>query len=287
MNTPSFPAWIRRSWSSGAAHQEVKDLLDGMHLHTVCQSAHCPNQAECWGRRTATLMILGKTCSRHCKFCAVNSGQPEPVDAAEPEHAAEAVARLQLKHAVITSVTRDDLPDGGAAHFAATVRAIKEKTPETTVEVLVPDFGGDTVAIQCVLDARPEVFGHNIETVERLHPQMRDRRSSYAVSLAVLRIASAYGSSSHIKSGFMVGCGETEEEVRATLQNLRETGCAVVSIGQYLQPTAKHYPVVEYITPEQFSEYEAMAYAMGFAFAVAGPFVRSSYRSDELLHKKE
>ena len=243
MHASTFPEWIRRSWPMGKEVKEVKELLEGLHLHTVCQSAHCPNQAECWTRRTATLMILGNACTRHCRFCAVNPGTPPPMDPDEPENVAEVVARLGLRHAVITSVTRDDLPDGGADHFARTITAIKERTPETTVEVLTPDFSGDPGAIGRVLEASPAVFGHNLETVRRLHPVLRDPRSSYERSLEVLRTAAARATDTFVKSGLMVGCGETAEEVRGSLEDLRRAGCSVVSIGQYLRPTPKHFPV--------------------------------------------
>lgn len=278
-----FPEWIRRPWPSGAAFNEVKGLLDGLDLHTVCQSAHCPNQSECWGRKTATFMVLGNVCSRHCTYCAVNSGRPEAPDLEEPAKIAEAVRRLGLKHAVLTSVTRDDLPDGGAAHIADSIRAIKKISPGTTVEVLVQDFNNDTSAIDRVCAAGPEIFSHNIETVERLHPRLRDRRFSYAGSLGVLRAAKPLLPGGFIKSAFMLGCGETPEEIRQTLRDLAAAGCEAVSIGQYLQPTRKHQEVERFVTPEEFAEYECYAREIGFAFAVAGPFVRSSYRSEDLL----
>jgi lipoic acid synthetase len=261
----------------------MKALMGDLNLHTVCQSAHCPNQAECWGRRTATFMVLGNTCTRHCRYCAVNSGRPEAPDVDEPANIAESVRRLGLKHAVLTSVTRDDLPDGGADHIARTIEAIKDVSPKTTIEALVQDFRAEEAPIQRVLDARPEVFSHNIETVEALFTSLRDRRFTYAQSLDVLRMAKGMAHGGFIKSSFMVGCGETADDVRQTLQDLLETGCDAVAIGQYLQPTPKHQAVVEYVTPEQFEIYQAEAYALGFAFAVAGPFVRSSYRSEELL----
>ncbi|HPO15975.1 MAG TPA: lipoyl synthase [Candidatus Hydrogenedentes bacterium] len=283
MNQPAFPTWIRRTWPSGASHQEVKRLMGELHLHTVCQSAHCPNQGECWSRRTATFMILGNVCSRNCHFCAVQPGRPSEVDLEEPDHVAEAIKRLALRHVVITSVTRDDLPDGGAEQFAQTIAAIRAYSPETTIEVLTPDFDGDHDALKQVLDAAPEVFSHNIETVARLHPILRDRRANYRRSIEVLAAARKYSSKSIIKSGFMAGCGETDVEVRQTLNDLLNAGCQAVSIGQYLQPTPNHYPVAAFISPEQFTTYEKMAYDLGFTFAVAGPFVRSSYRSEELL----
>ena len=284
MSVKRFPHWIRRSWPSGAPAEEMKALLGGLKLHTVCQSAHCPNQAECWGRRTATLMILGNTCTRHCTFCAVNTGHPAPPDPEEPAHVAEAVARLGLRHVVVTSVTRDDLPDGGADHFARTVEAIKTRLPETTVEVLTPDFYAEPAPIRRVLDSGAEVFGHNIETVARLHPRMRDRRFTYALSLEALSVAAAgAGAGQYIKSAFMLGCGETDAEIQTTLADLLQAGANVVSLGQYLRPSAKHHAVDQYVSPEKFQSYERMAYDMGFTFAVAGPFVRSSYRSEELL----
>ncbi|MFP4501931.1 MAG: lipoyl synthase [Candidatus Hydrogenedentota bacterium] len=278
-----FPSWIRRSWPSGDSFREVKDLLAGATLHTVCQSAHCPNHAECWARRTATVMVLGNVCTRHCTYCAVNSGRAPAPDPQEPAEVAEAARRLGLKHMVITSVTRDDLPDQGAAHIAATIRAVKRVTPQTTIEVLVQDFNQDEASIATVLAAKPEVFSHNIETVERLFPAMRDRRFTYAGSLECLRIARRLAPDTIIKSAFMLGCGETTADVHATLADLYAAGCEAVSMGQYLQPTPKHRPVTAYISPEQFAACEQQAYAMGFAFAVAGPFVRSSYKSEALL----
>lgn len=278
-----FPEWIRRSWPSGTAFRDVKDLIGDLDLHTVCQSAHCPNQAECWGRRTATFMVMGNVCTRHCTYCAVNSGRPDSLDLQEPDKIGQAVQRLGLRHVVITSVTRDDLPDGGAQHIADTIRAIQAHNTDTTIEVLVQDFNGDRGAIGTVQAARPEVFSHNIETVQRLHPKMRDRRFTYEQSLEVLRIAKDLADGRHVKSAFMLGCGEDAADVEATLRDLRATGCDAVSIGQYLQPTPKHHPVVSFVAPEQFKEYEVLAYELGFLFAVAGPFVRSSYRSEDLL----
>jgi lipoic acid synthetase len=282
-STQQFPPWIRRTWPSGASFQEVKDLLGDLKLHTVCQSAHCPNQAECWGRKTATFMVLGNVCTRHCTYCAVHSGKPQEVMPEEPEQIAEAVVRLGLKHTVLTSVTRDDLPDGGADHIARSIQCIHERSRETTVEVLVQDFNADVDAIRRVLQAKPEVFSHNIETVERIHPKLRDRRFGYRQSLEVLSIAARHADGAWIKTGLMVGCGETREEVLQTLQDLHNAGCQAVSIGQYLQPTGRHHNVDRFVTPEEFASYETAAYEIGLAFAVAGPFVRSSYRSEELM----
>jgi len=278
-----FPEWIRRQWPSGDAHREVKALLEGLDLHTVCQSAHCPNQGECWNRRTATFLVLGNVCTRHCAFCGVTHGQPLPVDADEPAKVAEAAARLGVKHVVITSVTRDDLEDGGAVHIAMAVTAVKTRNAGATVEVLVPDFGGDAAAIATVVESGPEIFGHNIETVERLHPQLRDRRYAYRRSLDVLQTARRLKPDGFVKSAFMLGCGETVEDVLGTLRDLRAAGCDAVAMGQYLRPRSENSPVAEYVTPEQFTFYEDAAREMGFLFAVAGPFVRSSYRSADLL----
>lgn len=281
-----FPKWIRQPWPSGEAFTEVKSLLGDLKLHTVCQSAHCPNQSECWGRRTATFMVMGNVCTRHCTYCAVNSGRPGELDAEEPEHIAEAVLRLGLKHAVLTSVTRDDLPDGGAGHIADTIRAIKAVSPETTIEALVQDFDGKREHIAVVQAAAPEIFSHNIETVEPVFARIRDRRFTYRQSLDVLRTARELSGGRFIKSAFMLGCGETPDDIERTLRDLHAAGCDAVSIGQYLQPTPKHAPVVAYVPPETFREYEALAYEIGFGFAVAGPFVRSSYRSEALLESE-
>lgn len=282
--SPTFPAWIRRPWPSGESFAEVKELLSGLNLKTVCQSAHCPNQAECWGERTATFMVLGNVCTRHCTYCAVHSGKPAAPDDNEPAHVAEAVRRLGLKHAVLTSVTRDDLPLGGAQHIAECITAIRAASPGTTIEALVQDFEGDTTALDAVLIAGPEIFSHNIETVRRLHPKMRDRRFTYDAALEVIRYASTQRAGfGFVKSAIMLGCGETESEVRDTLRDLHAAGCHAVSIGQYLQPTPKHADVQRFVTPEEFAAHEAAAYDIGFAFAVAGPFVRSSYKSEVLL----
>jgi lipoic acid synthetase len=228
-------------------------------------------------------MILGGACTRNCRFCAVHSGVPEPVDADEPGRVAEAVARLELRHVVVTSVTRDDLPDGGAAHFIAAIEAIRTKRPDATVEVLTPDFHVDRVAIARVLAAGPDVFGHNIETVERLYPGLRGAAHSYARALDVLRIAREESPETLLKSALMVGHGETADEVRRTLADLLDAGCRALCIGQYLQPTPAQSPVAEFVEPAVFEAYEAEAHRLGFRFALAGPFVRSSYRSEELM----
>lgn len=281
--TSPFPDWIKRQWASGENSELTKSIVSELRLHTVCQSARCPNQGECWKRCVATFMILGNVCTRNCAFCSVKSGCPEPVEPDEPERIAEAIRRLGVKHAVITSVTRDDLSDGGADHFARTVNAIRARNPQTTAEVLVPDFKGDESAIKTVLESAPEVFGHNIETVERLYDTLRSHRVSYREALGVLSTAATQETGSIIKSALMVGHGEQPEEVRRTLHDLLAAGCEAVAIGQYLRPTRQQRRVVEFVPPDRFTEYETMAYELGFKFAVAGPFVRSSYRSDELL----
>lgn len=277
-----FPDWIRAGWGSGEDVAFTRELMKEKSLHTVCQSANCPNLHDCWSRRTATMMVLGNTCSRSCRYCSVPGGKPETVDADEPRHVGEAVKEMGVKHIVITSVTRDDLPDGGAGHIAETIRAIKAIAAGTTVEVLVPDFEGSVEAIRTVLEAKPEVFSHNIETVERLYPVIRSRRYDYRLAIGVLRDAAAIGGSI-VKSSMMIGHGETPAEVEQTMRDLLEAGVEAFSAGQYLRPTRKQREVEDFVTPEQFTAYEARAYELGFRFAVAGPFVRSSYRSEELL----
>lgn len=278
-----FPEWLRRPWPSGDAFGFTKEVMEDLRLHTVCQSARCPNMGECWGKGTATVMVLGATCSRNCVFCSVPSGKPESLDPEEPAHVAEAVARMGLRHAVVTTVVRDDLPDGGAAHIARTIRLIHETNPGTTVEILVSDFNGDKQALRTVLEARPEIFSHNIETVRRLYPRIRDRRFGYTSTLHTLQAALAHSPQTIIKSALMAGHGETPDEVRETLGDLLEAGCDAVCIGQYLRPSQMQAEVKEFVRPEQFEAYEKLARAMGFKHAICGPFVRSSYRSEEVL----
>ncbi len=280
-----FPPWLRRTWPRPDAVDRVRDVLADLSLNTVCRSAQCPNQGECWSRGTATFMILGKVCSRNCAFCGVDTGIPSPPDPEEPIRIAEAVRQLGLRHSVITSVTRDDLPDGGAACFAGVIRAVRDICPTVSIEVLTPDFGGDKSAVETVAAAMPDVFGHNVETVSRLHHRLRDPRASYARSLAVLRLARALlPEKGFLKSGLMVGCGETEAEVLSTLADLRAVGCDAVTIGQYLKPRGGRAEIQEFIPPEQFARYENKARDMGFSFAMAGPLVRSSYQADTLIH---
>ncbi|HOV72466.1 MAG TPA: lipoyl synthase [Candidatus Hydrogenedentes bacterium] len=277
-----FPKWIRRSWSAPDGVIATRGVLEDLRLHTVCRSARCPNRSECWQRRTATFMILGGQCTRNCSFCAVAHGRPENVEEDEPARIAEAVKRLELRHVVVTSVTRDDLPDGGAYHFAATVEAIRGGCPGVRIEVLTPDFQGREQAIRTVLASGPDVFGHNIETVARLHPAVRDARCSYERSLAVLHLVADEAPGIIVKSSLMAGLGETDMEIRQTLRDLRVAGCGAVCIGQYLQSGPRQRPVEQFVPLEAFKRYETWAYAMGFSFVAAGPFVRSSYHADQV-----
>lgn len=278
------PDWLRIRLATPERYHEVKRLVDRLNLNTVCQEARCPNIYECWGEHgTATLMILGEICTRRCGFCAVTSGRPAPgVDADEPAHVAEAVAAMGLRHAVITSVDRDDLPDGGAAHWAAVIRAVHERVPGCAVEVLTPDFRGVPEALDIVLAARPEVFSHNTETVPRLYRQARpgsryDRTLALLADAARRRDAGDY--SGRIKTGIMLGLGESSAEVRATLRDIRGAGVEVVTLGQYLQPTSKHLPVDRFVNPDEFAEHKRYALGLGFAHCESGPLVRSSYHA--------
>jgi lipoic acid synthetase len=272
---PGRPPWLVQRVAPGA-FEKVSALLGGLGLHTVCQSAHCPNIGECFGHGTATFLILGGVCTRGCAFCAVPKGEPVPVDPGEPARLAQAAAALGLRHAVVTSVTRDDLPDGGAGHFAAVIRALRAACPGISVEVLTPDFAGSQAALGAVLAARPDVFNHNIETIPRLYPAVRPG-ADYRRSLALL--AAAAREPLLVKSGLMLGLGEQQSEIRAVLADLAAAGVRAVTLGQYLRPSPAHLPVVEYIHPEQFRRYEETAYAMGFSHVAAGPLVRSSYHA--------
>lgn len=274
------PAWIRAKAPSGANYEEVRSLVESARLHTVCQSANCPNIGECWHARTATFMILGDTCTRNCRFCAVSHGRPAPADEDEPRRVAEAVAYLKLKHAVITSVTRDDLPDGGAHIFAETIRLIRELVPSCSVEVLIPDFRGDYNALRTVIEARPDVLNHNIETVERLYPLVRPQ-AVYSRSLALLKNCKSDVGDWHpkTKSGLMVGIGETWDEILETMKDLRNVGCDIITIGQYLAPSREHIPIAKYYSPEEFAQLRNIGLAMGFGYVESGPLVRSSYHA--------
>jgi lipoic acid synthetase len=274
---PPRPPWLVQRVRADETFAKVTALVDGLALPTVCSSAHCPNLGECFGAGTATFLVLGGVCTRRCRFCAVPKGAPLPLDAAEPARVADAVAALGLRHAVITSVTRDDLADGGAGHFAACIAAVRERTPQTTVEVLTPDFAGDLAAARTVFAARPDVFNHNIETVPRLYATVRPL-AEYARSLALLA-AAALDAAALVKSGLMVGLGETPAEVLAVMDDLYAAGVRAITIGQYLRPSPEHLPVVEYITPEAFGEYEQAARDRGFEHVAAGPLVRSSYHA--------
>ena len=275
-----LPAWLKRPIPESRGTYFTQDLVGELGLETICESGKCPNRSECWTRRTATFMILGETCTRPCGFCAVKRGKPEAVALDEPDRLAEACARLGLKHVVITSVTRDDLPDGGAEHFRRCIEAVRARTG-ATVEVLVPDFEGDHAAIDAVLAGRPEVFNHNMETVARLQQYVR-RKSQYAVSLGVLAHAKRSAPDILTKSGLMLGLGETTGEILDTLADLRAVGCDFLTMGQYLQPTGRHLAVQRYLPPEEFDELGALARKMGFREVASGPFVRSSYHADEM-----
>ena len=256
-------------------------MLGELNLHTVCESAKCPNHWECWSKGTATFMIAGDRCTRACGFCAVNTAKPLPLEGDEPERVAEATFRMKLKHVVITAVARDDLADGGAAHFRATIEAVRRRNPGIVIEVLVPDFLDKDASLQRVLDAKPDIFNHNLETVRRLTPSVRSR-AQYDRSLAVLRKAKAWsGGTSYTKSGLMLGLGETESELLEAMTDLRLAKCDILTLGQYLQPSLCHLPVAEYVTPGQFDEYGAKAQEMGFLHVASGPMVRSSYHADE------
>jgi lipoic acid synthetase len=273
-----LPSWLRAKSGRWERVHDMKVLLSGSRLHTVCEEARCPNQGECWTRGTATFMLLGDICTRSCSFCAVRTGRPAPPDPEEPRHVAEASRRLGLRFVVVTSVTRDDLEDGGASHFAATVRAISEMNPGARVEVLVPDFKADRESIRRVVESRPTVFNHNLETVERLTRRIRIQ-GRYHRSLTVLRIAKDLGQRV-TKTGIMLGLGETEEEVLHLMRDARGAGCDIFTVGQYLQPTKHHSPVAEFVPPDRFKTYEEAGYGMGFKVVLSGPLVRSSYHAE-------
>ncbi len=278
---PRLPEWLRIKLPRTESFARTRGLLDELNLHTVCESARCPNHWECWSRATATFMIAGDRCTRACGFCAVSTAKPLALEADEPRRVAEATRRLGLKHVVITAVARDDLADGGAEHFRQTIEAVRALNPGTVIEVLTPDFLDKDEAIDCVLSARPAVFNHNLETVRRLTPSVRSR-ATYDRSLSVLgKVKRRAGTNLHTKSGLMLGLGETAEELRAALFDLRSVGCDILTLGQYLQPTLQHLPVVEFVTPEQFAEHKEYAEGLGFVHVASGPMVRSSYHADE------
>ncbi|WP_295989014.1 lipoyl synthase [uncultured Alistipes sp.] len=274
------PEWLKIRLHRTAAYAEVRHIVESHALHTICSSGMCPNKAECWSRRTATFMILGDICTRGCRFCATRTGRPLPPDPGEPAEIAESVRLLGLRYVVVTSVTRDDLPDGGAAHWAECVRAIRKQNPDAAIELLIPDLDARPDLLDTVLASKPDIVGHNIETVERLTPQLR-ARAKYRTSLATLRHIAERGAVA--KSGIMVGLGESDDEVLQTLHDLRDAGVRIVTLGQYLRPTLEHYPVAAYITPEKFEWYRLQALDMGFDYCASAPMVRSSYLADEAL----
>ncbi len=276
----AIPPWIRTRVVEGENFKELKQLVQARRLHTVCEEAKCPNIFDCWSRRTATFMILGDVCTRACRFCAVTSGRPAELDIGEPLRVAESVAQLGLRHAVITSVDRDDLADGGSGMFARTIKAIRRRSPATTIEVLTPDFQGDLAAVQTVVEARPDIFNHNTETVPRLYARIRPK-AVYANSLALLQHVKRLAPEMVTKSGLMVGLGETDDELRDVFRNMRAHDIDVLTVGQYLRPSKKHAEVARYYRPEEFVELKQQAMEMGFAHVEAGPMVRSSYHADE------
>lgn len=275
------PEWLKISIAANERYAETKRIVESHCLHTICSSGRCPNMGECWGRGTATFMIGGDICTRCCKFCNTRTGKPAPLDAGEPLHVAESVALMKLSHAVVTSVDRDDLPDLGAAHWAQTIREIRRLNPDTTIEVLIPDFQGRQELVQQVIDARPDILSHNMETVRRISPLVRSA-ARYETSLAVLRQIAESGIT--CKSGIMVGLGETPQEVEELMDDLRAVGCQILTIGQYLQPSHRHYPVAEYVTPAQFAAYRETGLQKGFTQVESGPLVRSSYHAEKSRH---
>jgi lipoic acid synthetase len=278
------PDWLKVRIPSGNEYKSIYRILNRHNLSTVCQEARCPNIAECWNKKSATVMILGKTCTRACRFCAVATGHPSGyIDADEPRHVAEVVKALGLKYVVITSVDRDDLEDSGSGHYALTISTIKNTNPDTRVEALVPDFGGDQLCVKRIVDAAPYVIGHNVETVRRLTPYIRDQRCGYEKSLNVLRQCRECGDNILAKSGFMVGLGEEKDEIAEALHDLKNAGADIVTIGQYLQPTRKHIPVQKYYSPAEFSEFERIGRATGLKYMISGPLVRSSYHAAEIF----
>jgi lipoic acid synthetase len=272
------PKWMKSPLPSGKTYIDVKSIVAENRLHTICTSGNCPNMGECWNAGTATFMILGEICTRACGFCNTKTGKPLPADFEEPNRIADSVEKMKLKHCVLTSVDRDDMEDGGAEIWAMTIRAIKERTPGVTIECLIPDFDGNAELINKVIAAGPEVISHNMETVRRLTPTTRTK-AKYETSLEVLRIIAQ--SPCRSKSGIMLGIGEKPEEVLETMADLRSVGCEVITIGQYLQPTPKHLPIVEFITPEVFKEYETIGLQTGFRYVESGPLVRSSYHAEK------
>jgi lipoic acid synthetase len=278
------PEWLKVRLPTGPTYENLRRLMRSKELHTVCEEAHCPNMAECWGAGTATFMILGDTCTRSCGFCAVKTGRPGVVDAEEPRRVGEAVAQMALGHAVVTSVNRDELPDGGAEIFAETIREIRRQSPSTTVEVLIPDFVGRPESLDAVLAARPEILNHNVETVPRLYPRVRPQ-ARYERSLEVLRRTKERAPELVCKSGIMVGLGETRDEVTATMRDIASQGTDILTVGQYLRPSPVHLPIERYWTPSEFDELRDAGMTMGFRHVEAGPLVRSSYHAERHVRR--
>jgi lipoic acid synthetase len=278
---PRLPEWLRVTLPTSDTFARTRGLLDELKLHTVCESAKCPNHWECWSKGTATFMIAGDRCTRACGFCAVATAKPLALEADEPERVAEATRRMRLRHVVITAVARDDLADGGAGHFRRTIEAVRAANPGIVIEVLTPDFLDRDSSIELVLAANPHIFNHNLETVRRLTPSVRSR-ATYDRSLSVLgKVKARRGGTIYTKSGLMLGLGETEAELITAMEDLRRTGCDILTLGQYLQPTLRHLPVVEFVSPAKFAEYKITAEEMGFAHVASGPMVRSSYHAEE------
>ena len=282
---PRLPEWFRLQLPTASAYFATRNLIEDLDLHTVCESARCPNHWECWSKGTATFMIAGDRCTRACGFCAVDTRKPLALEDDEPERVAEATRRMKLKHVVITAVARDDLADGGAAHFQNVIERVRAVNPEIIIEVLTPDFLDDDAAIDTVLAARPEIFNHNLETIRRLTPEVRSV-ATYERSLSVLTKAKKHSPNIFTKSGLMLGLGETESELLEALTDLRATGCDLLTLGQYLQPTKKHLPVVEFIQPGRFAEHKITAESMGFIHVASGPLVRSSYHADDFATER-
>ena len=276
------PEWLKINIGANERYTETKRIVDSHCLHTICSSGRCPNMGECWGKGTATFMIGGDICTRSCKFCNTQTGRPLPLDADEPTHVAESIALMKLSHAVVTSVDRDDLPDLGAGHWARTITEIKRINPDTTIEVLIPDFQGRMELVDKIIAANPEIISHNMETVRRISPLVRSA-ADYETSLQVIRRIAESGITA--KSGIMVGLGETPSEVEELMDDLLATGCSILTIGQYLQPTRRHYPVEEYITPEQFAQYQQTGLEKGFEQVESAPLVRSSYHAEKHIKK--
>lgn len=280
------PSWLKVRAPSGENYLRIKSLVDDLKLATVCQEARCPNMGECWSGGTATFMLMGEVCTRGCKFCHVKTGNPKgDIDPLEPEKVAHSISQLGLEYVVITSVDRDDLPDQGSSHFARTVRTVKKLDPDLIVEILTPDFRGDFDCVRTIVEAKPDVFAHNVETVERLQKSVRDPRANYHQSLSVLKMVKDVDPTRYTKSSLMLGLGERDEEVLQALHDLRAVGCDVITFGQYLQPTPRHLKVIEYVTPEKFEYWQKTAEGLGFLYVASGPLVRSSYRAGEFFMK--